>query len=141
MTKRTPDPLIQHVLELMAPLATRVGPLTAKRMFGGHGLFYDGLMFGLVSDGQLYFKCDAATRAIFEAAGAQPFRYAKAQREVVMASYWSAPESCLEDAAQMAAWAQRAVEAALRLANAEVRTRRRVSRTAVDGVCSHGPPD
>lgn len=128
MAARAPDPFIQHLLELMAPLAARVGPLTAKRMFGGHGLFYDGLMFGLVSGGQLYFKCDDVTRPAFAAAGATPFSYTSARREVVLRAYLSAPAVCLEDAAQMTVWARRAVEAALRLANADVPARSRAPR-------------
>lgn len=128
MALRAPDPLIQHLLEPMAPLAARIGPLTARRMFGGHGLFYDGLMFGLVSGGQLYFKCDDVTRPAFAAAGATPFSYATARREVVLRAYLGAPAACLEDATQMTAWAQRAVEAALRLANAEVPARPRAAR-------------
>ncbi|MFM8576070.1 MAG: TfoX/Sxy family protein, partial [Limnohabitans sp.] len=28
-------------------------PVTAKRMFGGHGIYHAGLMFALIADGQL----------------------------------------------------------------------------------------
>ena len=37
------------------------GAVTVRRMFGGAGLFADGVMFGLVSDGQIYLKVDATT--------------------------------------------------------------------------------
>ena len=38
------DALAETLLELLAPL----GPVQIRRMFGGSGVFLDGLMFGLV---------------------------------------------------------------------------------------------
>ena len=37
------------------------GPIHTRRMFGGHGVFHEGLMFGLVADGVLYLKADTET--------------------------------------------------------------------------------
>ena len=42
---RAPDKLTTYLLELLAPL----GPVSAKRMFGGVGLFHNGIMFGLIA--------------------------------------------------------------------------------------------
>ena len=33
-----------------------VGPITIRRMFGGAGIYRDGIMFALVSDGEVYLK-------------------------------------------------------------------------------------
>jgi TfoX N-terminal domain len=62
------------VVESLRPL----GPVSARRMFGGHGIFMDGLMFGLIADAQLYLKVDEGNRAAYEAEGLQPFTYARA---------------------------------------------------------------
>lgn len=51
----TPDPFVQHCLELLSPLGTA----HSKRMFGGHGVYLDGLFIGLVARDQLYLKVDA----------------------------------------------------------------------------------
>ncbi|ABF07059.1 DNA transformation protein and related proteins [Cupriavidus metallidurans] len=115
---RRPDPFVEHLLELMTPLAANIGAIAAKRMFGGHGLFYDGLMFALISDGQCFLKADDVTLARFEAEGSEPFRYQSARREVTMRHYLSLPAACLESPAAMTPWARMAVEAALRLGNA-----------------------
>ncbi len=92
---------LAHVLELMQPWA----PVAARRMFGGHGLYRDERMFALIVDDTLYLKTDAETRARFETAGSRPFIYEnrRAGRRV-QTSYWSAPETCLEVPAEMAAW-------------------------------------
>ena len=59
-----------HVLDLLAPL----GPVTARRMFGGFGIYLDGVMFALIADDILYLKVDDRTRPDYEAAGSAPFR-------------------------------------------------------------------
>lgn len=127
---RRPDPFVDHLLELMAPLAARIGPIAAKRMFGGHGLYYDGLMFGLVTDGRCYLKADAVTLPRFEAQGCEPFSYRSRDKEVVMRHYLSLPAQCLESPGEMEPWAREAVEATLRLANAAPAGRKPAAKKA-----------
>lgn len=127
---RRPDPFVDHLLELMAPLAARIGPIAAKRMFGGHGLYYDGLMFGLVTDGRCYLKADAVTLPRFEAQGCEPFSYRSRDKEVVMRHYLSLPAQCLESPGEMEPWARKAVEATLRLANAAPAGRKPAAKKA-----------
>lgn len=122
---RPADPLVTHLLELMAPVAARVGAITARRMFGGHGLFHDGLMFALVLRGTCYLKADAHSQARFDAQGSEPFRYLRAGREAALHSYLSLPGNCLESAEAMTPWALGAIEAALRAANAPAKARKR----------------
>nr|WP_267955248.1 TfoX/Sxy family protein [Halomonas ethanolica] len=89
------------------------GPITARRMFGGHGIYHDGLMFALVADETLYLKVDAHNLGDFEREGLEPFEYDKGGRLVQM-SYYQAPEELFEDRELAAAWARRSFEAALR---------------------------
>ena len=114
MTKAT-DPFTLHCLELLSPL----GRARAKAMFGGVGLYLDGLFIALLADDRLYLKVDARHRPAFEAAGCEPFRYTmKDGREMTM-GYWTAPEDALDSAEAMRPWARRAMEAALVAANAK----------------------
>jgi DNA transformation protein len=90
------------------------GPVTVRPMFGGAGIFCDGLMFALIAEETLYFKADDQSHAEFEALSLPPFSYgAKGGKRTVM-SYWRAPEACLEDRDEMAEWARKAFAAALR---------------------------
>lgn len=138
-SSRRPDPFVDHLLELMAPLAARIGPIAAKRMFGGHGLYYDGLMFGLVIDGRCYLKADAVTLPGFEAQGCEPFSYRSSGKEVVMRHYLSLPAQCLESASEMEPWAREAVEAALRLANAAPAKRKPAAKKATKQAAAATP--
>lgn len=87
--------------------------MTARKMFGGYGLYHEGLMFALVADDTLYLKADADTVGDYTARGLGPFEYRKGGRIVKM-SYFLAPAEILEDRDEAARWARRAYEAALR---------------------------
>ncbi len=98
-----------HVVDLL----DRFGPCDAKRMFGGYGIFRQGLMFALIADGNLYLKADAETRERFVAEGAEPFSYFKQGKEYRL-SYYLAPDAFFEDRDAAVAWARLAFDAALR---------------------------
>ena len=90
------------------------GPVTVRRMFGGAGIFQDGLMFALIADETLYLKADSVSQSEFEALKLPAFTYAaKGEKKIVMA-YWRAPEACLDDRDEMTIWARKAFAAALR---------------------------
>ena len=89
------------------------GPVAIRRMFGGHGIFFEGVMIGLVANERLYLKADATTVQEFTHRGLPQFQYAKGGRLVGM-SYYLAPDEALDEAAVMQRWAKMAYEAALR---------------------------
>lgn len=61
--------------EFIHDLFQSFGAVTVRRMFGGAGLFADGVMFGLVSGGQIYLKVGATTGTCFEREQCEPFEY------------------------------------------------------------------
>lgn len=89
------------------------GPVTARRMFGGYGIYSNGLMFGLVVEDTLYLKADAQNSRYFEDEGLGRFEYNKNGKPVKM-SYYLAPDEIMDDREQAAIWARRSFEAALR---------------------------
>lgn len=95
--------------EMLVPL----GPVMIKRMFGSYGIFLDGVMFGLVSGEQFYFKTDEGSRAAFEAEGLGPFTYTKKGGPAVLTSYWQAPERLLDEPDELVDWARTAYSAAM----------------------------
>jgi len=118
----TANEFVTHLLDLMEPL----GPVSARRMFGGYGIYLDRMMFALVADDRLYLKIDDDSRGEFEAAGLEPFRYTKKGKSYQM-SYHAAPEDALEDAELLRDWARKAVDAAMRAARSE-RPRKRATK-------------
>ncbi|MEA3277898.1 MAG: TfoX/Sxy family protein [Pseudomonadota bacterium] len=103
---------VSYVVDLMQS----VGPVHAKGMFGGHGIYLEGLMFGLVANGVLYLKVDKETESEFKDRGLEAFAFSKKGKEFKM-SYYEAPEETLENSEEMSLWANKAYGAALRAAS------------------------
>ncbi len=89
----------------------RVMPVTARAMFGGVGIYAQGLFFALIAQDRLYFKVDDTSRPEFERLGMEPFRPFGEEKAM---GYYEVPADVMEDAAQLAAWMKRALEAAAR---------------------------
>lgn len=90
-----------------------LGPVAARRMFGGFGLYLQGLMFALIVDDQLYFKTDDDSLPDFLRAGCRPFTYRSRGREVAL-RYYEAPAEVFDEPEVMRDWAARAHAVALR---------------------------
>ena len=103
------DEFIEYVMELFGPFGT-VG---ARRMFGGHGVYLDGLMFAIVSEDTLYLKADEMNRIEFEQAGCEIFGYAREGKRATL-GFFRAPEDAMESPELMLPWARTAYAAALR---------------------------
>jgi len=101
--------------ENLRELFSGFGPVSVRRMFGGAGLFSDGLMFGLVLRGDLFLKADEETIPSFKTEGSHPFVYASKGHEVTL-SYWRLPDRLLDDPDELALFARAALSAAHRAA-------------------------
>lgn len=91
-----------------------LGEVTPKKMFGGVGLYCDGVFFGIIARDVLYLKADGQTRARFEAAGATPFR--PYPNRAGKTQYYSVALEVLESAPDLERWARDAVKAGRRAA-------------------------
>jgi DNA transformation protein len=104
----------QEYLNHVSEMLNEFGPVEAKRMFGGAGIFRDNLMFILIVDETIYFKVDDNNAVDFEAEGLEPFSYDTKSGVRTIHGLRLAPECCLEDPTEMAIWAQKAFDAALK---------------------------
>ncbi len=123
MSRIKPETEVDRLVAALQPL----GPVRARAMFGGHGLFLDDRMIALIADGQLYFKVDAESEPAFRDAGGSPFVYEKKGRPARM-SYWCVPIDRAAEPERWLAFADLAVAAAKRAATAGVSRRRRGRR-------------
>lgn len=96
----------------------RFGPIRSRKMFGGHGIYHNDLMFGLVADDELFLKADKESIPQFEALDLAPFEYQKNDKTFKM-SYYRAPEEIFDDPDEATRWANIAFDAAVRSANAK----------------------
>jgi DNA transformation protein and related proteins len=96
----------------LADLLSGFGPVSIRNMFGGAGVYADGVMFAILIDDTLYLKADEASAQTFAAEGKGPFTYRPKGRAAVAMSYWEIPERLLDDPDELAAWARRAHDVA-----------------------------
>lgn len=83
--------------------------VSSRGMFGGYGLYKDGVIFALIADDVLYFKVDESNRPDYEELDSKPFTYeAKGHKPMVM-SYWEVPERVMENSEELALWIEKAV--------------------------------
>ncbi len=107
--KATSSRYVEFVLDQLRPF----GAVTARRMFGGFGLYRDGAMFGLIAEDALYFRTAPNDRPAYEAAGMGPFTYETKKGRNTIAAYWAVPAEIQEEPPQLADWAKTALAAAL----------------------------
>lgn len=92
--------------ESLEDLFRPFGPVNIKRMFGGLGVFADGMMFALVAYGELYMKSESETEPLFEAAGSEPFVYEREGRSSIKMGYHKLPGDAFEDEDEFLKWAR-----------------------------------
>ncbi len=91
-----------YVLEQLAI----AGSVTARKMFGGVGLYLDGLFFALIADDRLYFKVDDTNRSDYETVGMGPFQ--PYDDKPYTMQYYEVPVEILEDRIDLCIWAKKA---------------------------------
>lgn len=104
------DGFATYCCELLAA----AGEASGKRMFGGYGIYVDGVFVAIVVGETLYLKADAQTQPRFEAAGCHRFEYtARGEKRHAM-GFWTVPPEAMDSPRLMQPWARLALEAALR---------------------------
>ena len=107
----------KEFLDYIVEQLSCVGRVTAHRMFGGAGLYCDGVIFGVVADDTAYLKVDDSNRQDFVTAGSAPFDpYPEKTRgkpgKGLGISYYGIPLDVLESPVELAQWARRSLEVA-----------------------------
>ena len=91
-----------------------LGPVSIRRMFGGKGVYHQGLIIAVEVRGEMLLKADAVSAPDFEAAGARRWSYEGKGGKVAQMPYWTVPDDAYDDPDAMAHWVRLAYGAALR---------------------------
>jgi len=105
-------PVSKDALERYLSLLTVAGTVTHKAMFGGYGLYCDGVFFAVIDNDRLFFKVHPGVNlAEYEAFNSPWWMIDSGQ---AMKNYRELPASIL-GSDQVASWIESSVEAARRL--------------------------
>lgn len=92
--------------ELLSEKLSEIAGITTKKMFGGHGVFHDGKMFGMVdSKGNCFFKVDETNKADYEQMGA--IKHSRMP-------YYSIPQQLFDKQDDLIAWAKKSIAVSTR---------------------------
>jgi DNA transformation protein len=102
------DEFIDYVIDQLATW----GEVSARKMFGGAGLYCDGVMFGLIADDVAFLKVDDSNREDFVKTGSSAFNPFPEKAKTYVMSYYEIPADVLEDRQLLSKWAERALAVA-----------------------------
>ncbi len=103
------SPYAEYVIDLLHSY----GDITAKSMFGGYGIYKDGVIVAIIVDDELYFKVDKTNQPQYESHDSEPFTYMGKGKQVKM-SYWKVPLDIMENEGELAAWLEKSYEISLK---------------------------
>lgn len=99
-----------HLADVLAPL----GSIKIRSMFGGAGVYCQGVMIALIAEDVLYFRSDSAKSPPTHAPpGIEPFTYARPGGKRIAMRYWRAPEALFDDDDAMRTWARASLAGAV----------------------------
>lgn len=103
--------------DALVDLFAGFGPVEIRRLFGGKGVYRNGVIIAVELRGELMLKGDDRLAPELEAAGGRKWTYThRRSGKPVSMPYWSAPDGAVDDPDEMAVWAKKSYEAGLRSA-------------------------
>jgi DNA transformation protein len=88
-----------------------MGELECRAMFGGYGIYFADVFFGIIHKGRLFFKTNSVGRKKFESFGMKAFRPNDRQ---TLKTYFEVPVDIMEDDEELTIWAHTAVKSQTR---------------------------
>lgn len=87
--------------------------ISSRAMFGGWGIYKDGIFFALIAENQLYFKVDGTNKKDYEELGSGQFSYQSKHGPMEM-SYWLLPEEIMSNSERLMQWVEKSVQVGLK---------------------------
>lgn len=95
----------QSYREFVLEQLSEIVPIRSRRMFGGVGIYGDGLFFAIIADDTLYFKVDESNRPDYQVLGMEQF---------MTMQYYELPADLLEDPDELQLWVEKSLAVAAR---------------------------
>ena len=100
----------QFLEYVLSEVLADVDGISSRAMFGGYGIYKNGIIFAIIADEQLYFKVDESNRGDYEQYGSHPFVYSQGKTKSTTMSYWELPADIQEDRSEIAGWVQKSYD-------------------------------
>ena len=98
---------VDYIIDLLS----QYGNISARRMFGGYGLYLNKIIFAIIIDDELYFKADSNLALEYTKAGSYPFTYQRDDKTIAL-SYWYISAEIIENDDSLKDWFNKSLEVA-----------------------------
>jgi DNA transformation protein and related proteins len=105
------SPIDQPFVKAICQRFSLLGPMSAKTMFGGIGIYQTEVMFALVSEEKLYLRGGEALEVLYQQQGSANFIYTKRGRPVIL-RYYSIDNTLWDNETLLLTYAQQALAGA-----------------------------
>ena len=99
---------LDQTIEQAKDLFAELGSVSHRKMFGGAGIYAEGVMFALVLADEIMIKATGSLADDLEAQGSTAFVYEAIGKSSKM-SYWRLPETAFDDPEETLNLARRAL--------------------------------
>lgn len=99
------------LIDWLADELAEIGQVSSRRMMGGFTVYLDGTVFAILADGEIWFKADADSDAIWEEAGCERFTFTMGEGRTGSMNYRRAPAEAYDDGDALRRWAALALAA------------------------------
>lgn len=103
-------PITEAAVQSFLQKVSAAREITSRKMFGGLGIYHNGVFFAVIDDDRLYFKIDEATIPTYEAAGMEQWIIP----EMGPMPYYEVPPHLLDKPEELGKWIDESVAAAQR---------------------------
>ena len=100
-------------VDYVTDILEQLEEISVRQMFGGFGIYKNGLMFALIADNELYFKADENAAKFFQTYGSTQFTYQNSSKNVKM-SYWKVVPEIFDDQDMIKIWIDLAYNVAIK---------------------------
>lgn len=100
---------LEYVKDVLEPFE----PIIYRKMFGGYGIYKNGLIFAIILEDELYFKSDESSEDFYSQHNSKQFTYPIRSGKLVKMPYWIVPEHIMEDSDVLKVWFDHAYNIAL----------------------------
>ena len=103
----------QFLEYVLSDILSEESGISSRAMFGGYGIYKDGVIFAIIANERLYFKVDDSNRSDYEQYGSGPFVYSQGKHKSTTMSYWELPVDIMEDRQAIAEWVRKSYQVSI----------------------------
>ena len=100
---------LNYILEMLEPMKA-----TSRGMFGGFGIYHNGVIMAILVEDQLYAKVGDSNKNDYIEAGCFPFQYESKGKKISI-GYWSLPPDVIDDQDALCSWMEKAYKVSMKM--------------------------